>query len=87
MSIDFNFSFLNLDGTEIPKSNAGKLIANSLASATKGDSLKQWHWANKLYNGEVLDLDPTDIQTLKTFIENTEGITALARAQCLAKFV
>lgn len=87
MNLDFNFSFINLDGAEIPNSNAGNLIATTLASASKGDSLKLWHWANKLYKGEVLELDPSDTQVLKTFIENAEGITVLARAQCLKVFI
>jgi len=86
MIVDFNFSLIGLDKNPIIGSNAGKNIANALASSPKGDSLKLWNWATKLYDGVSLDLDPSDLQTLKSFIENEETFTALLKAQCLEIF-
>ena len=77
---------LGLDGKELENSNLGKLIAQVLVQSSKGDALKLWHWAQKLYAGEELDLDPSDAETLKSFIKDSETLTILAKAQALACF-
>jgi len=87
MKLKLNCSLVGLDGVEIPNSNAGKLVANLLAQDTKGDALKKWDWAVKLNAGKDLELDPSDTQMLKTFIEQSEQLTVLAKAQILAHFI
>jgi hypothetical protein len=84
MKINLNHNLLGLDGQEIADSNLGKLIANILATTNKGDAAKLWHWALKLHAGEELELDPTDVETLKNFIKENEQLTVLAKAQALA---
>jgi len=86
MKLNLNLPIVGLDGTEIADSNVGKLIAQVLAQGSKGDALKFWHWAQKLYAGEELDLDPTDAETLKNAIKDSESLTILAKAQALACF-
>lgn len=86
MLLNFNFHLVGLDGVEIKNGEAGKIIASALANSTKGDPLKYWDWANKLYRGESLDLDPSDVAKLKTFIESDEGFTMLAKAQFFEVF-
>lgn len=77
---------LGLDGTELPESNIGKIVAQMLVQASKGDALKFWHWAQKMYAGEELDLDPTDSETLKNFIKDNDQLTILVKAQAIACF-
>ena len=84
--INFNKNLLDLDGKEIEGANIGKVVAQTLVSSGKGDALKLWHWANKMHQGEELDLDPTDAETLKTFIRENETMTILVKAQALACF-
>jgi hypothetical protein len=86
MKINMNTAILGLDGKEIPESNIGKLIAQVLVQGSKGDALKFWHWAQKMYSGEELDLDPTDTEILKNAIKENESLTILAKAQALACF-
>ena len=86
MKLNLNLPIVGLDGTEIADSNVGKLIAQVLAQGSKGDALKFWHWAQKLYAGEELDLDPTDAETLKNAIKDSESLTILSKAQALACF-
>jgi len=86
MKLNLNLPIVGLDGTEIADSNVGKLIAQVLAQGSKGDALKFWHWAQKLYAGEELDLDPSDAETLKNAIKDNESLTILAKAQALACF-
>jgi hypothetical protein len=82
-TVDLNIKFTNLEGKLIEESNAGKMIAGALAASNKGDALKQWSLAQRLYTGEPLELDPSDIQLLKDFVNSNEGFTNLAKAQIL----
>ena len=84
--INFNKNLLDLDGKEIEGANIGKVVAQSLITGGKGDALKFWHWANKMYQGEPLDLDPTDTEVLKNFIKENETMTILVKAQALECF-
>lgn len=86
MKIDLNFELLNLQGDPF-KGNmmASRLLAEQLANATTGDPLKLYYWAEKLYNGKVLELDPSDIETLVSFIKSNTNLTNLSKAQMLLK--
>ena len=61
----------------------GKIVAQMLISETKGDALKFWDWAQKLYKGEILDLDKSDQEVFKNFIKDTEKIPVITKAQIL----
>lgn len=84
--IDLNKAIKDLDGKEIEGSNLGKLVAQMLVTASKGDALKFMSWALKLHAGETLDLDPSDCETLKNFIKDHEQLTILSKAQMLECF-
>jgi hypothetical protein len=89
--LDFNTTMKGLDGQEVSDESGntvslGKILAGQLASANKGDALKLFTWAQKVYNGDTLDLDPSDESTLKEFIKNNESLTVLAKAQLLSVF-
>lgn len=89
--LDFNQPLKGLDGTEVKDGDGssvtlGKLLASQLASSNKGDALKLFTWAQKCYNGQALDLDPSDKDVLKEFIKNSEQLTVLAKAQLLSVF-
>ena len=87
MKLDINFDFIGLDDQVFEGGNAGKMLAGALASASKGDALKFWDWAKKLFKGEVLDLDKSDQETLKGFVKDSESFTVLAKAQLLEIFI
>lgn len=84
--INLNKLAVGLDGKEIEGAYIGKIVAQTLISTAKGDALKFWYWANKLYQGESLDLDPTDAEVLKNFIRDNDTMTILVKAQALACF-
>ena len=86
MKLDFNFDFIGLDDQVFEGGNAGKMLAGALASASKGDALKFWDWAKKLFKGEVLDLDKSDQETLKGFIKDSE-LPIIYKAQILEIFL
>lgn len=86
MKLNFNFNLTDLDGKELEGANAGKLLANTLIQQTKGDAVKYWEWALALNKGDILDLDSSDQETLKTFVKDSDAITILAKAQVLNVF-
>ena len=83
MKIDLNKPVLELDGTEAPNTTMGKILAQLLVSETKGDALKLWDWAQKLYKGEIIDLDKSDQEVFKNFIKENEGLPIITKAQIL----
>jgi hypothetical protein len=87
MKLDFNFDFIGLDDQIFENNNASKMLAGALASSSKGDALKFWDWAKKLFKGEALDLDKSDQETLKSFVKESESFTVLAKAQILEIFL
>lgn len=86
MQLNLNFIIKNLDGTPIEGADAGKTIANHLVKTSKGDILKHWEWAQRLYKGEPLDLNKSDSATLKKFISDSE-LAIIVKAQIIELFV
>jgi hypothetical protein len=60
-----------------------KIIAGLLVNQSKGNALKFYDWAQKLHNGQNLDIDKSDNKILSEFIETNEQLTILAKAQIL----
>lgn len=89
--LNFNVALKGLDGQEVKDEKGeplmiGRFLSSQLASATRGDALKFFGWAQKLYNGDSLDLDKSDESTLKDFIKSNDQLTVLAKAQMLLVF-
>jgi len=89
--LEFNKTLNGLDGKPLKESEGkevtlGRFLSGFLANHTKGDALKFFSWAQKLYAGENLDLDESDKETLKEFIKSHEGLTILSKAQMLTLF-
>lgn len=87
MKLDFNKPVLGLDDQPIADANLGKILANVLTSATKGDPIKLYDWGRKLFQGEILDLDRADQDLLKGLIKDAEQISILVKAQALEVFI
>lgn len=83
MKINLDFNLKDLAGVEIPDAHAGQNVAQALASANEGNSIKLFDWATKLYNKQELEIDDTDAGVLKAFIENTKFLTVLAKGQLI----
>jgi hypothetical protein len=68
--IDLNFRLKSLKGEEIQGEvgEANKVVAEALYHSGS-DSLKFASWAIDLYAGKVIELDDTDRDVLKAFVE------------------
>jgi hypothetical protein len=84
MKLDLNKKVIGLDGKEIEGTNLGQVVAQVIAQENKGDAVKKWYWATKLYGGEEIDLSPDDEAEFKEVIKNNEALTVMAKAQILA---
>jgi hypothetical protein len=84
MKLDLNKKVIGLDGKEIEGTNLGQVVAQVIAQENKGDAVKKWYWATKLYGGEEIDLSPDDEAEFKEMIKNNEALTVMAKAQILA---
>lgn len=82
--VNLNFKFKGLDGKELDQ-NAGTLMANLLSNSNTKTPVKFWEWAVKFHAGQTLEITTDDLKLLRDFIENSEALTALAKAQILEK--
>lgn len=88
MQYDFNIELKDLAGETIKDGKGdpltiGKLLANTLVNQGKGDAMKFHNWALDMYNCRVLNLDNSDKRVLTEFVENSETLTVLAKAQII----
>ena len=60
-----------------------------MISADTLDQCQLYKYNQEFYliNREILDLDKSDQETLKTFIKDSESFTVLAKAQLLEVFI
>jgi len=85
LTINLNVPLLTLEGTEVPDTNQGKLLANLLISGSKGQAIKQYDWAMTLWKKGVLQVDKTDFDTVRALVDSAEQLTILAKAQILQR--
>lgn len=81
IKLNLNRSFVDTEGNELPDGPQSKFLARLLAASPTGDALKLWDWAVALSKTGELELDESDAETLTKFIRETQGTTALAKAQ------
>ena len=81
MKLIFNFQIQDLSGNPIEgeQGRAGKILGQMLSSQNKGDSVKLFDWALKIWNGKEIEIDNTDCDVLIGLIESTELLTVLAK--------
>jgi hypothetical protein len=88
--INFNVPVLALDGSHLTDGNKeltlGAILSPVIAQQTKGDALKLFGWAIAIYKNEDLILDKSDQNMLKDFINSSENMTVLVKAQLLEVF-
>lgn len=83
MKLNFDFAFMALNGEVVKDGNAGKVLASHVASGNKGNSIKLWDWALRMYNHQDIELDNTDFDVLYALISENETLNVMAKAQLL----
>jgi hypothetical protein len=91
MKYDFSGNFKMLDGTDMLASddskplNMGKWLANQLVGASKGEAIRHYDMALKLYRTGKIDLERADQMILKSFIngDSLAGVSILIKAQLI----
>jgi len=82
--VNLNFKFKGLDGKELEQ-NAGALLSNLLSNSNTKTPVKFWEWAKEFHNGQSLKMATDDLKLLKDFVNDSEQLTALAKAQIIEK--
>lgn len=80
-TINLDFELKHLNGTNA--GHAGQLMAEFLSNEVKGNSIKYVDWAIALYKKEAISVDDADLSKLKSILEGTENMIALAKGQLL----
>lgn len=82
-TLNFALPFINLKGEAQGTETIGQSLAQVLCNQTKGDALKYYSWAQLLYKNEPLTLDPSDVNTLRQFVADSELMFVSLKAQLL----
>jgi hypothetical protein len=92
MNLDFNFSIKDLEGKEIKENGTvvlvNKLFAGALINPAckKGDVLKKWELAQKIFKEGVLEVDAADFNLLKDIAKEPELFAPIVQAQLILYF-
>lgn len=82
MKVNLNKNVVDLSGQEIQDSNIGKILANVLANGSNSNHQKITYWATRLYNGDELDLDPSDGLVFEELVNNS-NLTNLVKTRVI----
>jgi hypothetical protein len=87
MKINLDKQFKKLSGEDYAgdASHMGKVLAEALSASNKGNSIKLYSWALKLFNKEELELDGADHKELLKMIESSTTLNNLCKAQLLSE--
>jgi hypothetical protein len=89
-TIHFDRQLLDLEGKPMKENDQvillNKSLANNLVSGSRGDAVKFYDWALKLYKDGSLTLDRSDFEMLKKFVESLDSVSILYKAQLLDCF-
>ncbi len=83
MILNLNKKFKNVDGSEMEENSMGRILANALAGIKSKniDSIKAMGWCDKLYHGNAIEIDLSDLNNLEKFVREEGNFTPLADAQ------
>lgn len=79
MKLNFDFKMPSLDGSTEGNPKASTVLSQMLAAQNKGNSIKLYDWAIKVYNGKPLEIDQTDADVLYELINSTELLSVAAK--------
>lgn len=83
-SYNLNVQMKNLKGEEVGGATLGEVLADLLAQKSEGISpSKAISMAVKLADGKPLELDQSDLDALRRFVEAHEGLYNIAKVRIL----
>jgi hypothetical protein len=82
MKLNLDHNLLNLKGEPMSE-KLSDILANMLAMSTTGPPAKMITWAVNLINDGEIEVDKSDVKFLSDFIEKSQNVVNLAKAQLL----
>lgn len=86
IKIDLTASMEDLNGTVLPDSpTQAKILASSLVAGSDGDAIKIYDWSVALYKTGIIEVDASDLETLKGLVKSNQRMSILAKGPILKK--
>jgi hypothetical protein len=83
MKLDLNKPIFNLLSEPIPNTHLGKFLGDEIAASNSQPVVKFFDWAVKLYRTGLIEIDNSDRELIKKFIEDSPRMTVLVKGQLL----
>ena len=84
IKLNFNKDFIGLDGKVIEgQGKLSKMIGNMLANSQTGDAVKYLSWGIQLYKDGVLEVDQSDFDAIKSFINDNKTVAVMLKGRLL----
>lgn len=81
--IDFSGDILDVSGAKL--GDMSETLAVTLQQSNKGNPVKVWGWAMKIYKDKFITVDDADLDFLKNFIEESANLFNVSKAQILER--
>lgn len=84
IEISLNALLKEVDGKEVPNTTLAKVLSKRLAYASdSGNPVKMYDWATQLWSKGVINVDRTDYDFIKDFVEKDKELLVFAKAQVM----
>lgn len=84
IKIDLNAPLEGLDGIALQdNATQARVLANSLVSGPEGDAIKCYDWGVSLYRTGIIEVDASDLETLKGLVKANQRMVNLAKGPIL----
>lgn len=90
MKLNLNKPLLDLDGNAVVQGGEevilGKFLAAALAAGKADEPIKFMDWAFKLHKEGEIEIDNADMDKMKSFVNEHQGMTVIAKGSLLKCF-
>lgn len=84
IKVDLSALMEGLDGVALTENiTQAKVLANSLVSGPEGDAIKCYDWGVLLYRTGMIEVDASDLETLKGLVKANQRMANLAKGPIL----
>lgn len=84
IKVDLTAPLEGLDGVALSDNTTqARVLANSLVSGPEGDAIKCYDWGVSLYKTGMIEVDASDLETLKGLVKSNQRLANLAKGPIL----
>lgn len=83
-NLNLNFIPKNFNGKNVGEETIARILANAMAFSKSQDPLKIFNIATELYKNGEINIDSSDLNLIKSFVESNQDFLNILKAQILA---